>query len=123
MIEMVAEGVVSDGGDDLTLFTRALAARMQRLSAPARRLFEFLIGCDGPVDEETVARSLELFESDEPLRTLRRERLIRVRKTGDLEKIDVYHPQMRAALGPAAAHVRPKRGRGQRMAAASPFTS
>ena len=32
-------------------------------------------------------------------RTLRSERLIRVRKTGDLRGIDVYHPKMREAFG------------------------
>ena len=45
-----------------------------------------------------AAKALELFESDEPLRTLRRERLVRVRKTGDLQEIDVYHPRMREIL-------------------------
>jgi hypothetical protein len=44
-----------------------------------------------------AADALELFETDEPLRSLARERLVRVRRTGDLHEIDVYHPRMRVA--------------------------
>jgi hypothetical protein len=47
------------------------------------------------------------------LRTLRRERLIRVRKTGDLQEIDIYHPAIRDAL---TAKVRAKTRRRRRRA-------
>ena len=83
-----------------------MAVRLQRLSVPARRLFQFLLTRDGPINDALAAKSLELFESDEPLRTLRRERLIRVRKTGDLQEIDVYHPRLRAALKRSRRDVR-----------------
>ena len=58
-------------------------------------LFTILRNADGPVSEDVVERTLELFESDEPLRTLTRERLIRLRRTGDLRELDVYHPRLR----------------------------
>ena len=58
-------------------------------------MFTILRNADGPVSEDIVERTLELFESDEPLRTLTRERLIRLRRTGDLRELDVYHPRLR----------------------------
>ena len=73
----------------------AVTARLAELSASARRVFMLLRNADGPVSEEAVERKLELFESDEPLRTLTRERLIRLRRTGDLRELDVYHPRLR----------------------------
>jgi hypothetical protein len=73
----------------------AVTSRLAELSASARRVFTILRDAEGPVSEETVERKLELFESDEPLRTLTRERLIRVRRTGDLRELDVYHPRLR----------------------------
>ncbi|MGZ8779370.1 MAG: protein kinase domain-containing protein, partial [Thermoanaerobaculia bacterium] len=73
----------------------AVASRLGELSASARRVFRLLCDADGPVGEDVVERKLELFESDEPLRTLTRERLIRLRRTGDLLELDVYHPRLR----------------------------
>ena len=80
------------------LFARAVALRLQHLSASASHLFQFLLSRNGPIDDTLATKALELFETDEPLRTLRRERLVRVRKTGDLQEIDVYHPRMRELL-------------------------
>lgn len=85
------EKVVRDG----PLLHDAVASRLAELSASARRIFTLLHDADGPVPEDAVERKLELFESDEPLRTLTRERLIRLRRTGDLLELDVYHPRLR----------------------------
>ncbi len=79
------------------LLDDAVTLRLGELSASARRVFALLREADGPVGEEAVERRLELFESDEPLRTLTRERLIRLRRTGDLLELDVYHPRLRNA--------------------------
>ena len=79
----------------------ALQIRLERLSAPARRIFALLLDSDGPVRDLEIEKKLELIESDEPLRTLSREQLIRVRRTGDLHEIDLYHPRMRDVLRPA----------------------
>jgi hypothetical protein len=92
LIEMIA----GDGRSDSPL-ADAIAARLQRVSAGARALFELLLVAEGPLEEGVVADALELFETDEPLRSLTRERLVRVRRTGDLHEIDVYHPRMRVA--------------------------
>src|SRR5262249_51341892 len=80
------------------LLTGAIGLRLKRLSSPAARLFQFLLTQQDPVDDSVAGKALELFEIDEPLRALRRERLLRVRKTGDLQEIDVYHPRMRELL-------------------------
>ena len=106
MIEMILEALPGGARNSKALLARAVALRLQRLSVPARRLFQFLLTRDGPINDALAAKSLELFESDEPLRTLRRERLIRVRKTGDLQEIDVYHPRLRAALKRSRRDVR-----------------
>src|SRR5438105_2324287 len=92
LIEMIA----GDGRSDSPL-ADAIAARLQRVSAAARALFELLLVAEGPVEEGAAANALELFETDEPLRSLTRERLVRVRRTGDLLEVDVYHPRMRIA--------------------------
>ena len=98
LIEIVGEAIAAGASDPASLLARAVALRLERLSAPARQLFHFLLSKDGPIEDSIAARELELFESDEPLRALRRERLIRIRKTGDLQEIDVYHPRMREVL-------------------------
>ena len=85
------EKILRDG----PLLGEAVASRLDELSASARHVFRLLREADGPVAEELVERNLELFESDEPLRTLTRERLIRLRRTGDLLELDVYHPRLR----------------------------
>jgi hypothetical protein len=108
LIEMVGEALSSEGSDSRSLLARAVALRLRRLSAPSRKLFHFLLRHDEPISDTQAAEALELFESDEPLRALRGERLLRVRKTGDLQEIDVYHPRMREVLAggrarPAAA--------------------
>jgi hypothetical protein len=86
---------VLEGGP---LLGDAVTARLDELSASARRVFRLLCEAEGPVGEDVVERKLELFESDEPLRTLTRERLIRLRRTGDLLELDVYHPRLREVL-------------------------
>lgn len=73
----------------------ATAARLEELSTSARRVFELLLMNGAPMPEEEVERALELFESDEPLRSLTRARLIRLRRTGDLFELDLYHPRLR----------------------------
>jgi serine/threonine protein kinase len=99
LIEMACESLGSKSARDPALLAWALAGRLQHLSASAHRLFSWLLSSDGTMREDVAAHELELFEIDEPLRTLRIERLIRVRKTGDLRGIDVYHPKMREAFG------------------------
>ncbi|HEY6843507.1 MAG TPA: serine/threonine-protein kinase [Thermoanaerobaculia bacterium] len=107
LLEMIAEEIANGADDPNLLLARAIARRLQRLSAPSRQLFRLLLSKDGPINDALAAGALELFESDEPLRALRAERLIRIRKTGDLQEIDVYHPRMREVLarsvGPATA--------------------
>jgi serine/threonine protein kinase len=73
----------------------AVAARLDEMSTSAGRIFTLLLEADGPLSEDEVERRLELFESDEPLRSLTRARLIRLRRTGDLFELDVYHPRLR----------------------------
>lgn len=85
-------------GDETALLAHSVAMRLGTLSAPARRLFAFLLSADGPMAEEAVERELELFESDGPIRELRNECLIRLRKTGDLRELDIFHPRMREIL-------------------------
>jgi serine/threonine protein kinase len=98
MIEMAIESLGRRSADDPALMARAVACRLQHLSSAAHRLFIWLLSTPSPSDELTAASALELFEIDEPLRTLRRQRLIRIRKTGDLRAVDIYHPRMRQAL-------------------------
>lgn len=76
----------------------AVLHRLGKVSAPARILFEMLIAEGRPVDEAEVRSRLELFEIDEPMRTLARDHLIRLRRTGNLSEIDVYHPRIREVL-------------------------
>jgi hypothetical protein len=93
--------MVSDLLDDATddaLLGRAVNARLEKLSAAARVLFGFLLSGEDAVPEDIAESTLELFEIDEPLRTLSNESLIRLRRTGDLREIDVYHPRMREIL-------------------------
>ncbi len=99
LVEMAIESLTNKSARDPALLAWALAGRLQHLSASAHRLFSWLLSSDGTVREEVIADALELFEIDDPLRTLRSKRLIRVRKTGDLRGIDVYHPKMREAFG------------------------
>ena len=99
LVEMTIESLGSKSANDPALLAWALAGRLQHLSASAHRVFSWLLSADGTVREEVAANALELFEIDDPLRTLRSERLIRVRKTGDLRGIDIYHPKMREAFG------------------------
>ncbi|HYS54258.1 MAG TPA: serine/threonine-protein kinase [Thermoanaerobaculia bacterium] len=98
MIEMAIESLRRHSANDPSLMAWAVACRLQSLSLPAHRLFTWLLTPPGAVGEETVAEALELFEIDEPLRMLRRERLIRLRKTGDLRAIEIYHPRIRQAF-------------------------
>jgi Cdc6-like AAA superfamily ATPase len=82
---------------DHTSLRRAIQQRLSDLSTPARSLFNFILEADGPVAEPEAARSLELFEINEPLRSLASRQLIRVRKTGDLAELEIYHPRMRGS--------------------------
>ena len=96
LIEIASEAM-GTRADDLSLLGRAIVTRLATLSASAYRLFTHLI-TEGPCYEWEAAEALELVEIDEPVRTLRNERLIRVLKTGELRALDVYHPRMRAAI-------------------------
>jgi len=78
--------------------SRAVERQLARLSTPARSLFRFVLEADGPVPEDVVIRELELFEIDEPLRALTASHLIRVRRTGDLAELEMYHSRIRAAF-------------------------
>ena len=99
LIELVAEwpGTIHSRAKD-PLLAMAIDFRLDRLSSAARAMFELLLVAGGPLEESVAAAALELFEIDEPLRTLARERLIRTRLTGDLIEIDVYHPRMRKTI-------------------------
>jgi eukaryotic-like serine/threonine-protein kinase len=81
-------------GDPVSL-AHAVGARLDELSTSARRIFALLLDAKGPLAEDEVERRLELFESDEPLRSLSRARLIRLRRTGGLFELDLYHPRLR----------------------------
>jgi eukaryotic-like serine/threonine-protein kinase len=86
---------VSDDASAEPLFAHAVAAQLSGLSTSAQRIFSLLRDENGPLAEDEVERRLELFESDEPLRTLTRARLVRLRRTGDLFELDLYHPRLR----------------------------
>lgn len=96
LAEIITYYIAMDGEEPR--LAPAVATRLADLSASALRVFALLLGAEGPLAEETVEDRLELFESDEPLRTLTRERLIRFRRTGDLLELDLYHPRMREVL-------------------------
>ncbi len=96
LTEMISQ--VLDSAPDDGLLAYAVNARLERLSAAARLMLAYLLSAGDAVPDEEVFDSLELFEVDEPLRTLSHERLIRMRRTGDLREIDVYHPRMRDVL-------------------------
>jgi len=99
LIELIAQwpGTVHSRPKD-PLLAFALDYGLDGLSSAARAVFELLLVADHPLEESVVAGTLELFEIDEPLRTLSRARLIRSRITGDLVEVDVYHPRMRSAV-------------------------
>jgi len=98
LIDMLTRHAMSGGAPPAegSLLAGAIRSRLARLSVPARALFELLLVTPDPVEESHAARALELFDMDEPLRTLSRERLIRSRLTGPLHEIDLYHPRMRS---------------------------
>lgn len=75
----------------------AVAARVESMSMSARRIFAMLLNAGGPLAEEEIEQELELFESDEPLRSLTKARLVRLRRTGGLRELDLYHPRLREA--------------------------
>jgi serine/threonine protein kinase len=96
LTEMIVD-VLKSSPDD-ALLARSFNSRLERLSAPARLLFASLFSSEDPVPEEIAESTLELFEIDEPVRTLSNEKLIRLRRTGDLRELDIYHPRMRDVL-------------------------
>jgi serine/threonine protein kinase len=85
-IAMDGEGSLDDG----------VAMRLGRCSAAARQLFEAVCAAEGPVEQSELEAAAELFELDEPLRSLTAERLVRIRRTGNLTEIDVTHPLLRS---------------------------
>lgn len=95
LLEQLLRHVANDATAE-PLLEDAVATRLMELSMSARRVFRMLLDADGPIGEDEVERHLELFESDEPLRVLARARLIRLRRTGDLFELDLYHPKLRA---------------------------
>jgi hypothetical protein len=95
LLEHIVRYVADDGSAE-PLLAHAVAARLAGLSTSAQRIYSLLRDADGPLAEDEVERRLELFESDEPLRTLTRSRLVRLRRTGDLFELDLYHPRLRA---------------------------
>jgi eukaryotic-like serine/threonine-protein kinase len=95
MIEAVRTAPTTD---PKTLLLRAMENRLMRLSSPARKLFTSLVAQDGPAEEDWLESQLELFEIDEPVRTLSKSRLVRLSLTGDLRELNVYHPLMVDAI-------------------------
>ncbi len=95
LTQMIASQVLASGTDGGALLGNAIRTRLERLSAPAQRIFAMLLSSTGALAEEFLEETLELIETDEPLRSLSRERLIRIRRTGDLHEVDLYHPRMR----------------------------
>jgi hypothetical protein len=95
MIDALRE---SPGTDPKGLLLRAVENRLRRLSAPARKLFTSLIAQDVPAEEGSLESELELFEIDEPVRTLSKSRLIRLSLTGDLRELNVYHDRLRDVI-------------------------
>ncbi|MGZ7080640.1 MAG: protein kinase domain-containing protein, partial [Thermoanaerobaculia bacterium] len=100
LIERIANwpGTIHSAPRD-PLLAFAIDYHLDRLSTPARALFELMLLAEHPLEEARAAEALELFDIDEPVRTLTRENLIRSRRTGDLHEIDVYHPKMRETAG------------------------
>jgi hypothetical protein len=90
--------------EDETTLSHAVAARVEALSMSARIIFAMLLDAGSPLPDEEIERRLELFESDEPLRSLTRARLVRLRRTGDLFELDLYHPRLREAALESHAH-------------------
>jgi len=84
--------------------THAVAALLDELSTSARRIFALLLDANGPLPDFEIERRLELFESDEPLRSLTRARLGRLRRTGGLFELGLYHPRLREAARESHAH-------------------
>jgi eukaryotic-like serine/threonine-protein kinase len=99
LIELIAEwpGTIHSRPKD-PLLAFAIDYRLDRLSSAARAVYELLLVADRPLEASVIENALELFESDEPLRTLSREHLIRSRITGDLIEVDVYHSRMRRTV-------------------------
>ena len=96
LTRMIADAI--ENATDDALLGRAINTRLDQLSAASRLLFGYLLTADDAVAESDAETALELFEIDEPLRALSNESLIRVRRTGDLREIDLYHPRMREVL-------------------------
>jgi hypothetical protein len=103
LLEQILRHVANDAAAE-PLLADAVGTRLLELSMSARRIFKMLLDADGPIGEEEVERHLELFESDEPLRVLTRARLIRLRRTGDLFELDLYHPKLRELRNGGAPH-------------------
>jgi eukaryotic-like serine/threonine-protein kinase len=80
---------------ELALDARGILGRLEGLSAAAQQLFAIVRGSDGPTEQSLLEQQLELFEIDEPLRSLVAERLVRLRRTGNLSEVDLYHPRLR----------------------------
>jgi serine/threonine protein kinase len=70
--------------------------RLGRCTPAARRLFEALRSGEGPIEQGELEAAVHLSELDEPLRALSTEKLIRIRRTGNLTEIDVGHQRLRA---------------------------
>ena len=84
-------GVAAEG-DSLAA---GVETRLSSLSAAARHLFASVAAAEGPVELTSLESGLELIEADEALRSLAAQRLVRVRRTGNLTEIDVYHDRLR----------------------------
>jgi eukaryotic-like serine/threonine-protein kinase len=95
LTQMIAGQILASGHNGGGLLAQAIRTRLERMSPPAQRIFALLLSSEGALAEDYVEETLELIETDEPLRSLSRERLIRIRRTGDLHEVDLYHPRMR----------------------------
>ena len=86
------EMALADGNGSLA---KAVEARLQSLSSAARSLFDIVLGSEVPVEQNELEQTLELIESDEALRSLSAQRLIRITRTGNLTEVAPFHERLR----------------------------
>ena len=90
------EMALADGNGSLAA---AVQARLASLSAAARSLFDIVFASEVPVEQNQLEQTLELIESDEALRSLSAQRLIRIRRTGNLAEVSPFHERLRLSSG------------------------
>jgi hypothetical protein len=81
--------------DEQGSLSGAVAGRLAALSSAAQSVFSAIVTSGLPVEEGDLEQKLELFETDEALRSLAAQRLVRLRRTGNLSEIAPYHDRLR----------------------------